>query len=332
MKLKWRNRIYIVLKVILGSGCTDSDASRLGISVLSCKPNIRKCYTLFLIDWWANWSLLHWALLLWFLIWWVRPEDVLCLNIIINEDLLKQIGVKFLSYIRHLLLFLGRSLIRLSKWIKLTNQYWPVRYLPREDVASTSDAFGLVWCALSLRVWCHNLSVLALRIVSVCHQWWIKLLFWIVFFLLLSGILVTLQRFLCANLPQHIFHWCSLHVLQHSLLTKTSATHWGWADSSHRWTCWKSVLLCESSSWWTHECWYWNLFRDWNKCKEIMLQHFRQIHTFKWIYDQALFDEVFRICASLDVIRELECTSFDLFVGLFDLLRLERRATVQHCV
>ena len=156
------------------------------------------------------------------------------------------------------------------------------------------------------------------------------LFFWISFFLFLCGVFIALQRFLSAHLPQHVFHWCSLHMLQHSLLTKTSATHWGRANSSHRWASWKGVLLCESSSWWAYESWDWNLLWDWNKGQEIMCKHFRQIHTFKWIYDQALFDEVFRVWACLNVIRELESTSLDLLVGLLHLLRLERWATMQH--
>ena len=61
-----------------------------------------------------------------------------------------------------------------------------------------------------------------------------------------------------------------------------------------------------------------------------MLEHFRQIHSLLRINNQALLDEILRVGASLNVVRELECTSFDLFVGLLDLLRLEGRSTMEH--
>jgi hypothetical protein len=31
---------------------------------------------------------------------------------------------------------------------------------------------------------------------------------------------------LCPCLPQHVLHWCSLHVVEHSLLANRLTSHW----------------------------------------------------------------------------------------------------------
>ena len=168
-----------------------------------------------------------------------------------------------MGYIIHFS-FLSRSWHRLSEWVKLTNQSWTSRNLSGEDVAATANAFVGVWSALPLRVWGHDLSVFTLRVVSVRHEWWIKFLFWIAFFLLWRSVIVAPQRFLGANLPQHVLHWRSLHVLQHSLPSEVGAAQGRWADSGHWWTSWKGVLLRESSSWWTNKSRYGDLLWNWN--------------------------------------------------------------------
>jgi hypothetical protein len=66
-----------------------------------------------------------------------------------------------------------------------------------------------------------------------------------------------------------------------------------------------------------------------------MVKHLLKIHTLGRVNDKAFSDEVFGIRAESKagtLARELESSSFDLFVSVFNFLRLERRATTKHGV
>ena len=60
-----------------------------------------------------------------------------------------------------------------------------------------------------------------------------------------------------------------------------------------------------------------------------MVKHFLEVHTLGRVYDQAFSDEVFGIRAQSEagtLARELESSGLNLFVSVFNFLRLERRA------
>jgi hypothetical protein len=66
-----------------------------------------------------------------------------------------------------------------------------------------------------------------------------------------------------------------------------------------------------------------------------MVEHLLEVHTLGRVYDQALPDEVFSVRAQSEagtLARELESSGLDLFVSVFNFLRLERRATAKHGV
>lgn len=114
----------VVLEVVHGvHGLIDADAARLGIAVLPCQSvhSLQICG-----EWRADvcshdgW-LSDWSLLLLVVSSWLGSEEVLGLNIVIDKDLLEQIGVKFGSWI--LFNFLSWSCL-LSKWIEFTNYCW----------------------------------------------------------------------------------------------------------------------------------------------------------------------------------------------------------------
>lgn len=66
-----------------------------------------------------------------------------------------------------------------------------------------------------------------------------------------------------------------------------------------------------------------------------MVEHLLEVHTLGRVYDQALPDEVFSVRAQSEagtLAGELESSGLDLFVSVFNFLRLERRATAKHGV
>jgi hypothetical protein len=75
--------------------------------------------------------------------------------------------------------------------------------------------------------------------------------------------------------------------------------------------------------------------RDWHKSKEVVLQHFCQIQSLERVNDQTFSDEIFGAWVHAEVVvffREFENSSFNLFVCIFDFLRLKRRSSTKHGV
>lgn len=75
--------------------------------------------------------------------------------------------------------------------------------------------------------------------------------------------------------------------------------------------------------------------RDRHKSKEVVLQHLCQIQSLERVDDQTLSDEIFGTWVHAEVIaffREFENSSFNLFVCIFDFLRLKWRSSTKHGV
>lgn len=75
-----------------------------------------------------------------------------------------------------------------------------------------------------------------------------------------------------------------------------------------------------------------NLLGNRDERQEVMLQHLCEVHSVFRRCNEAFSNEILGLVSNLNVVRERVSDRLNFLVGLFDVLRLERRTTVQHGV
>jgi len=146
---------------------------------------------------------------------------------------------------------------------------------------------------------------------------------------------MAFKRLLGLDLAESVLHRGSLHVMKNTLLSDGGVgAHWGWGHVSvgHGRLNWQRVLSGKSLSGGTDQGGDWDLLGDGNQAQEVMLEHVLNVGSLRNVNCKAFADEVLGVRTKLDMLREAECASTNLLVGVLDFLGLERRSAIKHGV
>lgn len=74
------------------------------------------------------------------------------------------------------------------------------------------------------------------------------------------------------------------------------------------------------------------LFGKWCRCQKLMLKHFLQIHSLRWVNYETVTNKTFCKMVDLYVIRKAKDAIFNLLVRLFYFGRFKGRSPAQHSI